>query len=49
MQKIYTGDVLTSNKTKSSPSKETLNNILAFSKSLEVLKSKKTKVELNLN
>lgn len=49
MQKIYIDDVLTSINTTKSPSKTTLNNILAFSKSLEVLKSKKKSVELNLN
>lgn len=49
MQKIYLDDVKTSEQKTKSPSKQTLNNILAFSKSLEVLKSKKNNVELNLN
>ena len=49
MQKIYLDDSLTSGKTKKSPRKDTLNNILAFSKSLEVLKSKNKNVELTLN
>lgn len=49
MQKIYLDDVRTSGKTKKQPSKQALNNILAFSKSLEVHKSNKTSVELNLN
>ena len=49
MQKVYIDDVKTSGKTTKSPSKDVLNNLLAFSKSLEVLKSKKTNVELNLN
>jgi len=38
MQKTYTFDFETSPKNKKSPKKEVLNNILAFSKSLEVLK-----------
>ncbi|MBD3638549.1 MAG: hypothetical protein HUJ25_14445 [Crocinitomicaceae bacterium] len=49
MQKIYLDDVNTSGKTKSQPRQDVLNNILAFSKSLEVHKSKKKTVELNLN
>ena len=49
MQKIYIDDVKTSEYQTKSPSKETLNNILAFSKSLEVLKSKKKNVEITLN
>ena len=49
MQKIYIDDVKTSGKTIESPRKDVLNNILAFSKSLEVLKSKNKNVELNLN
>lgn len=49
MQKIYIDDLKTSGKTSKSPKKQTLDNILAFSKSLEVLKTKKTNVELILN
>lgn len=48
MQKIYT-DLKPSSKTKLSPKADVLNNILNFSKALEVLKTKNKKVELNLN
>ncbi|UKN02588.1 hypothetical protein K6119_03560 [Paracrocinitomix mangrovi] len=48
MQKIYT-DLTTSEKTKKQPRQDVLNNILAFSKSLEVHKTKKKTVELILN
>jgi len=55
MQKTYTFDFETSPKNKKSPKKEVLNNILAFSKSLEVLKTtlpngrKGANVEIVLN
>ncbi|MEZ4923997.1 MAG: hypothetical protein R2780_12565 [Crocinitomicaceae bacterium] len=49
MQKIYIDELKSSGKATKSPRKDVLNNILAFSKSLEVVKSKNTKVELNLN
>lgn len=40
MQKIYSTDFETSPKNKKSPKQDVLNNILNFSKSLEVLKPK---------
>ena len=50
MQKIYLDDLKTSEpKTIKQPKQQTLDNILAFSKSLEVHKSKNKTVELNLN
>lgn len=50
MQKIYFDDLKTSGtKTIKQPKQQTLDNILAFSKSLEVHKSKHKTVELNLN
>lgn len=49
MQKIYIDDLKTSGKTTKSPRKDVLNNLLAFSKSLEVIKTKNTNVELTLN
>lgn len=49
MQKIYIDDVKASEYQTKSPSLETLNSILAFSKSIEVLKSKKKNVEIILN
>jgi hypothetical protein len=49
MQKIYIDDLKTSGKTTKSPGKDVLDNLLAFSKSLEVIKTKNTNVELNLN
>lgn len=48
MQKIYT-NFKPSNKNKKSPKQEVLNNILNFSRSLEVVKSKKKNVEIVLN
>jgi hypothetical protein len=49
MQKIYFDDVRIPGKTIKQPRKDVLNNLLAFSKSLEVHKSKNKTVELNLN
>lgn len=48
MQKLYT-DVKPSSEKKKSPKTEVLNTILAFSKSLEVLKTENESVELILN
>ena len=48
MQKIYT-DLLPSSKNKKSPKQDALNNILNFSKSLEVLKTKNKNIEIILN
>ena len=50
MQKIYLDDLKTSEKTTTKqPRQDVLNNILAFSKSLEVHKTKDKNVELNIN